>query len=649
MRNPTTTSNMIRKFAPPDILTMLSDVLISSTSETVVITDGNIHSDVGPTIQFVNLAATISTGFGYDELVGYPLSKLWANATKESVINSLHEAAQSRAPVLNVVQSINRAGKTVWLEIRTTPIFDARGDLSHMVRFGRDVTDRKNSELYRESTQKLLASVFGVINVPLLLADDSANIIMANTAVTRTLGWSIFDLMGKPVTKVLAEADQEPLTALMTSAEALDQTRHVGCLLQCKGKPELAGEIELTTVLQADGRHYHILMLRPQMDAATEAREWNLEMAVREATRPGGAAPVLVAGKLQLVGLQEIREAMGEKWQATAERAFATAERIIQRHIRPGDIFRRSADDGYLVLFSNLSETEAQFKARAIADEIREKLTGEISGLTDTAVSAITGKVAVDAASAKSEETIIEAIERHLKAERAQVEARSIAKMESGLRMEKAITTATTNHLGKASPITFVRLPAALQEATDSLAALGDKRYGLEAEIFMLAGAGERVLASISQNASELIVVPVRLSTLTRHKDSEAWLSVARALGDACKRQIVVEVRGMPRDIAQSRITDLVMRLSSMFKSVAFEVPVVDPAFIAMIPPPVRLLSVDAKRIAWGPNHLPSSLFTRLVKALDVKQKRLVVRNPARETVDILAKSGPLLYLHESR
>ena len=165
----------------------------------------------------------------------------------------------------------------------------------------------------------------------------------------------------------------------------------------------------------------------------------------------------------------------------------------------------------------------------------------------------------------------------------------------------------------------------------------------------MLAGAGERVLASIGQNGSELIVVPVRLSTLTRHKDSETWLNVARALGDACKRQIVVEVREIPRDIAQSRITDLVMRLSSMFKSVAFEVPAVDPAFVAMIPPPVRLLSVDAKRIAWGPNHLPSSLFTRLVKALEVKQKRLVVRNPPPDTVNILAKSGALLYLPEGR
>lgn len=48
--------------------------------------------------------------------------------------------------------------------------------------------------------------------------------------------------------------------------------------------------------------------------------------------------------KLQLVGLAAVREALGDRWPGMAARAFVVAERTIQRHLRPGDIFRRCPD-----------------------------------------------------------------------------------------------------------------------------------------------------------------------------------------------------------------------------------------------------------------------------------------------------------------
>jgi len=83
---------------------------------------------------------------------------------------------------------------------------------------------RKKAEVYRETTQRLLASVFGVVTEPLAVADQGGKLIMANTAVTRRLGWSIFDLMGNSITNVVSESDRAQLAEIMESGTALDQT-----------------------------------------------------------------------------------------------------------------------------------------------------------------------------------------------------------------------------------------------------------------------------------------------------------------------------------------------------------------------------------------------------------------------------------------
>lgn len=630
-------------------ISLLGDVIVARSTETVIITGPDIDEKMGPTIQFANDAVERTSGYRPDELIGKRLGMLFSPETMPGVIDVLRTAQESRESIIVDQEARHRTGSIQWLELSTSPVFDKAGKLIHFARIGRDITARKIAERSRETTQRLLASVFGVINEPLVVADNAGKLLMANTAVTRRLGWSIFDLMGRPVTQLLAEADRPQLVDMMTSGTALDQTRQLKCFLLCKGKqPQVTGEIELTSLRQPDDQTYHVLTLRIKTEKDAADKEWSFELAVRDALKGDKGAPSLVAGKLQLVGLEDVRKSLGDKWPAIAERAFAIAEKTIQRHLRPGDIFRKSTEDGFLVLFSQLSETEAQFKARAIADEIRERLTGEVPDLADARIASFASTVDVEEEEAGSEEEIIASIERRLKEQRERVEAESKETMRTGLRTLKILTASATAESGKIAPITFVRLPQKLKTASDALLALGLGAYELETETFLLAGAGERVLGGLTQSVGELIVTPVRLGTLSQPRQSEAWLGVARALGDAAKRQIVVEIRDITRDVAQSRLTDLVMRMSTLFKSIAFELPTVDPAFISVLPPSTRILTVQFGLIPWTPDGQPSANFCRLVKALDARQRRLIVRNPTTPTkIAKLAKIGISLFVNE--
>jgi PAS domain S-box-containing protein len=628
-----------------DFAKLLGSVIESGASEIVLITDADIDSPSGPTILYATNGVVRSSGYQPNELVGNRLGMLFEERVMPEVLSVLRRAAAGRAPVTVDQVAKRRDGGQQWLELSTTPVFDERGQLTHFVRMSRDITARKNAERNREMTQRLLASVFGVIKDPLVVADEAGHVIMANTAVTRRLGWSIFDLMAKPASQLVAEADRDQLEALMRDGRALDQTRQLKCRLRQQPDATLAGELELTSCRQPSGETVHILALRPAPTITTADREWNLEMAVREAMGDDAKGAV-VAGKLQLVGLARVKDDLGGRWAGMADRAFTVAERVIQRHLRPGDVFRRTKDGDYLVLFSHLSPTEAQFKAGAISAEIREKLTGELPELADVEVTSFAGRVEIGQESMASEESIVDAIERRLRAERDRVEAEATEVLARELRDGRAFIDTVVNEKGQRSPLMMARLPVAMREAASVLRSMGQEKYEIETESFLLANAGERILEGISSNQASLVVAPVRFATLTLPRDLEVWLRTVRALGEAAKQRIVAEITEIPPEVTATRLSDLAMRLTSMFKAIAFEIPLVDAAFQAKLPQSVKLATMEYRQISWSSLGEPVPAFHKLNRALDLRQRRLIVKNvPSATKRAALARTGVSLFL----
>ena len=80
--------------------------------------------------------------------------------------------------------------------------------------------------------------------------------------------------------------------------------------------------------------------------------------------------------RLSLVGLGELRAHLGDRWPELSDRVHSLAQVVIARHLTPGDVFDAHGDDGYVVLFPQLSKIEADFKCRVIAKEIGAKLLG---------------------------------------------------------------------------------------------------------------------------------------------------------------------------------------------------------------------------------------------------------------------------------
>jgi len=396
----------------------------------------------------------------------------------------------------------------------------------------------------------------------------------------------------------------------------------------------LPGEITVTTIPQPDGRSYRVMMLTRRADMPVDK---DFASAVRKALDGRSKRGTIVAGKVQLVNLAEVRAAMGDKWAAVADRSFQVAENILRRQLGPTDVFSRTADDGFLVCFTELDEAEAQFKAHAIATEIREKLVGDIPEMAAAQVTGFATTIEVHADDTTPDNAIVNALEARLTRERKRLEDEAVRAMRTKLVSAEVVFQTARTDANQTAPISFARLPPEIEEAQATLVSLGREEYVPQAELLLLTGAAERVLAELKQERTDFILAPVRLATLAFRRDAEHWLNVARTLGGPGKKRLVVEIRELARDTARSRLTDVTMMVSSLFRAVAFELPLTDPAFIGSLPISTPMVTIESRLLGDD----PTVAVGRLLKTLTPRRCRLVVKNVASTArAAALAKAG---------
>ncbi len=100
--------------------------------------------------------------------------------------------------------------------------------------------------------------------------------------------------------------------------------------------------------------------------------------------RPGGALStrpsVTAGGQVQVIGLEEVRESLGERWGELRERVLGTAEHVIRRHLRAGDSVARTDAHDFVVFFGDATEEQATVRSAEIGRAVRTRLIGESAG-----------------------------------------------------------------------------------------------------------------------------------------------------------------------------------------------------------------------------------------------------------------------------
>ena len=86
---------------------------------------------------------------------------------------------------------------------------------------------------------------------------------------------------------------------------------------------------------------------------------------------------VASAGKVAVLGLEGIRSRLEDRWEGWSEKVHSYINALLEREMKPGDCFQKIDQLSYLILFRDLSVTDAQLKCVAIAEAASRRLFGE--------------------------------------------------------------------------------------------------------------------------------------------------------------------------------------------------------------------------------------------------------------------------------
>ena len=345
------------------------------------------------------------------------------------------------------------------------------------------------------------------------------------------------------------------------------------------------------------------------------------------------ASGKVVAGRLQLVGLDEIKAKLGERWQSHAKKVYDIAERVIERRISAQDVFSRDEKNNFVICFSSLKEEEAAFKAKSIAEEIRAKVLGHDDDDEDwraicdeaSAISSDAYEIEVSPEEIEESEDVLDLLLGGLEkaASRARnAEATTLAQICKNCAIE---LRPVVGRARGASSLAFCEFDGETGQRVQSLLGGRPLSSELAAELdnLMCAKAAELLFAQPSQGPGVLIV-SVSFSTLDSKRSLERYRRLCGSLTDAVKANVVFNVCKIPPDFLPAKVVFTVNNLRPYCRAIMVqlsspELGNIDPAALQ-----VPLLSCAYADLHQSLQENPKRLSALIEKLKRTKAKLLV-------------------------
>ncbi|MBY0572077.1 MAG: EAL domain-containing protein [Undibacterium sp.] len=124
----------------------LTSAALANLNDIVMITDTDSNND-GPHIVFVNQAFERNTGYSREDVIGLNPRLLQGEVCQENAFTVINGSITVRASVREEGMHYRKNGDMFWMELDIQPILNSAGYCTNFVAVGRDITDRKKSEL----------------------------------------------------------------------------------------------------------------------------------------------------------------------------------------------------------------------------------------------------------------------------------------------------------------------------------------------------------------------------------------------------------------------------------------------------------------------------------------------------------------------
>ncbi len=510
------------------------------------------------------LAATL--GRPTSEIEGAPADFL-GDADPEGAAR-LAAAVAADAPLRDELRCRTAAGGEVWLEVHMMPA-TVEGSPRRFVLLGHDVTARHRRAATEEAMQALLAQAFQHAGAAMAVAATNGVVVMANPCFQALSGRPAERIVGREMLDNLHPQDHA-LAKAMRERQVAD------------GRPY---ELPLR-VIRPDG-HVRPVVMHAVLLERRDLKRFRIVTLIENPERaPGPAAapaepprpePVVLAGRIRLIGLEDVRDALGDRWPAMAERAMACAEHVLRRRLGPRETFSRAADGaGFVVCFAARDADESAFRAAGIAREVRARLIGEVDDPGVATITAVTDPRPLSGAEvAEVGEGLTQRLEQRLSARQTELGQRARDRLAEAAADARCDVLPLAAPSGAPVPLVLVDLPRATRMAIESalLTLPEGETRGFDPTLLRLEGLMELLMGDPTGPAgcAASLLLPVDFESLGQRGRAERCLERLRGLTQPMRARLVPILWQVPEDAVRVRVEDALRLLRPFGRSVGVE------------------------------------------------------------------------------
>ena len=426
-------------------------------------------------------------------------------------------------------------------------------------------------EQARRYAEILLTKVIAVADGGLAITNAAGKFLVANPALAELCGRDRSDLTGRDWTDILPEEFRRSLLEdYRQSIETEGEFERERLTIRHKDGGDIEISMRSVFLKLGEGSSGRVLSFGSVASSKEPCVCDDQSGQFLEKLRHyiGDTPTLLAAGRIQTVGLQKVRSALGDNWQDIAERVYMIAEKTIAERLSSEDSFTRNKGGDFIIVFARLSEEEAQQTAQAIGQSIRLKILGSAAeeGLSDSELSPATRSEIADVS---SDSQSIELTPEELR-DSAETAGIVTDKIKTSLERVRATTRAMLSDLGsscrsrlrevqmrdrKTATLMIHDLDPETRALCKRIISTAGDSPSVTAEIdFIVLGCAAQKIYELGVKKLPLVAVDVHYSTLNDNTLCNKYLSICQSLDEMATSSLVFNLLRVPPNTHTTRI-----------------------------------------------------------------------------------------------
>jgi hypothetical protein len=333
----------------------------------------------------------------------------------------------------------------------------------------------------------------------------------------------------------------------------------------------------------------------------------------------------IIAGSLELIGLDDVRNIVGDAWPSIAAKVNDVVLGELQLCLDPSDIFRPHGEASFLIQFDGLDKTAAENKAQRTSLRIRAALIGQVPEIAE-AISIKHFVVDLDPSTLQNDgRSIAEALferllemrkdtERFLQRDRKSIIKDFQVQFSPVWHVHKQVTVLNRCLLSSIYGGTALSQFQSLVDPDEMAATFAELDY------LTLTQSLEALHRVFQAGRSAMMLVPVDFGTILNDLSVAAYVRLLATMPDTYRKFVTIEIGAVPVSHPASSLLQIAGLLGNYVKYVAIELVLDDPRIGAIVSGNPWAISLNLSGMKSSNPRLPFQLkqFTNAANAAAV-------------------------------